>query len=117
MRPEPEGVAPMSDLALLAQLPEVTSVVRGSLAGVFLDGVEAADGETVAAVMGFVASSLLRAGEDLGLGALRRISVAGEAAACVVVVRADDVIAMRVDPPRAVVTVEKHLDNSLQGRG
>ena len=107
----------MSDLSPIAKLPDVTSVVRGSLAGVFLDGLEAADGETVAAVMGFVSSTLLGAGADLGLGALRRISVAGETRACVVVVRADDVIAVQVDPPRSIASVEKHLDHSLQGQG
>ena len=44
------------------------------------------DGETIAAVMGFVSSALARAGEELGLGALRRIAIVGEASARLVVV-------------------------------
>jgi hypothetical protein len=107
----------MSDLALIASLPEVTSAVLGDLAGGFFDAVKEPDGETVAAVMGFLSSVLAEGGEQLGLGALGRISVMGATGAHLVVVRGGAVISARVDPPGALAAVEKALDSSLQGRG
>jgi hypothetical protein len=107
----------MSDLALIASLPEVTSAVLGDLAGGFFDAVKEPDGETVAAVMGFLSTVLTQAGEQLGLGVLGRISVTGATRAHLVVVQGGAVIAARVDPPGALPAVEKVLDSSLQGRG
>jgi predicted regulator of Ras-like GTPase activity (Roadblock/LC7/MglB family) len=106
----------MSNLAIIAKLPEVKSAVLGDLAGGFLDAVREQDGETVAAVMGFVSSSLVQAGDQLGLGALRRISVAGEARACLVVVQTDSVITACVEPAKSLAAVEKVLDTSVQGK-
>jgi hypothetical protein len=107
----------MSNLALIAGIPEVRSAVLGDLAGGFYDAVEEADGETVAAVMGFLSSALVQAGEGLGLGALRRTTVAGATQAHVVVLRDGSVITACVEPPGALATVEKALDTTLQGRG
>ncbi len=116
-RPEPKAVGPLSELAPIAQMPEVTGVVRGTLAGVYLEAVGAGDGEAIAAVMGFVSSTMAQAGEDLGLGTLRRVSVAGEAKACVVAVRGESVVSVQIAAPKAMGAVEKHLDGSLRTRG
>jgi len=104
----------MSDLALIARLPDVKSAVLGDLAGAYLDAVRETDGETVAAEMGFVASAMVEAGEHLGLGPLRTISLAGAARASMVVVRAGAVITAAVDPPRALGGVEKAVETSFQ---
>ncbi len=104
----------MSDLATIANLPDVKSAVLGDLTGGFHDAVREQDGETVAAVMGFVSSAMVQAGEELGLGALRRISVAGEARACVVAIQGDRVITAWIEPGKSLVSVEKLLDTSVQ---
>jgi hypothetical protein len=106
----------MSDLATLADLPDVRSVVLGDLAGSFLDAVREPDGEAIAAVMGFVASALAEAGEELGLGPLRRITAAGDARGCVVAVQGSQVVTARVEPGKAVAAVERVLDGPPRGR-
>ena len=67
----------MFDLALISGVPGVKSAVLGDLAGGYLDAVREPDGESVAAVMGFLSSTMGQAGDQLGLGELRRISFAG----------------------------------------
>jgi len=106
----------MSDLAIIAKIPDVKSAVLGDLAGGFHDAVREQDGETVAAVMGFVSSAMSSAGEQLGLGALRRIAVAGEARGCLVLVHGNVVITASVEPGKSVGAVEKVLDSTVHGR-
>ena len=106
----------MPDLAMIAQLAEVKSAVLGDLAGGYHDAVREQDGETVAAVMGFVSSALVHAGDQLGLGTLHRISIVGEARGCLVIVQGDTVITARVEPGKSLAAVEKVLDTSVQGR-
>lgn len=106
----------MRDLHAIARVQDVTSAVRGDLAGGFHDAVREQDGETVAAVMGFVSSALAQAGDRLGLGALRRVAVAGEARGCVIVVDGEQVITAAVEPGRAVAAVEKLLESPVDGK-
>jgi predicted regulator of Ras-like GTPase activity (Roadblock/LC7/MglB family) len=106
----------MSDLAILARVPDVKSAVLGDLAGGFHDAVREQDGETVAAVMGFVSSAMVHAGDQLGLGALRRICIAGEARGCLVLVDGDSVVTARVEPGKSLAAVEKVVDTSLRGK-
>jgi hypothetical protein len=106
----------MSDLANIANLPDVKSAVLGDLSGGFHDAVREQDGETVAAVMGFVSSAMASAGDQLGLGPLRRISVASDAKGCLVVVHGQAVITAWVVPGKALATVEKVLDSSAHGK-
>lgn len=106
----------MSDLTMIANVPEVKSAVLGDLAGGFLDAVREQDGETIAAVMGFVASALQNAGEQLGLGALQRVAVGGEASGCLLLVHGDAVVTARVEPGKALPNVEKQLDHAVHGK-
>ena len=109
----------MSSLKLIASRPEVKSAVLSDLAGAFLDAVREPDGENIAAVTGVLTSTMLQAGEQLGLGALRTISFAGQAKACLVAVQGDSVITAIVEPPTSVAAVEKVLDppdSSPRGR-
>jgi hypothetical protein len=106
----------MSDLTLIAGVPGVKSAVLGDLAGSYLDAVEEQDGEAVAAVMGFLASIVSQVGTELGLGALERMSLSGEAVAHVVLVDGSSVLAARVERPAALAAVEKAVDGALQGR-
>ncbi len=107
----------MFDLALITAVPGVRSAVLGDLAGGYLDAVNEPDGEGVAAVMGFLSSTMAQAGDHLGLGELRRISFAGEATACVVALQGASVIAAQIEPARSLAVVEKALESSLQGKG
>jgi hypothetical protein len=102
----------MRDLQQFASLPGVRSAVLGDLGGTFVDAVREPDGETVAAVTGFLSTTLVGAGEQLGLGALRRVTLAGAARAWVVVVEDGSVLAASVEPPGAVAAVEKSLETS-----
>jgi hypothetical protein len=106
----------MPNLATIASLPDVKSAVLGDLAGGFHDAVREQDGETVAAVMGFVSSAMVQAGDELGLGALRRIAVASEARGCLVVVQGEAVIIACVEPGKSLAGLEKLLDGSAHGK-
>jgi hypothetical protein len=108
----------MSDLNLIANRPEVKSTVLSDAAGTFLDAVGESDGENVAAVSGFLASAMVRAGEHVGLGALRVLSFASQARACLVVVQGDSVVTAFVEPPTSVAAIEKVIDppDSAPGR-
>jgi predicted regulator of Ras-like GTPase activity (Roadblock/LC7/MglB family) len=106
----------MADLAMISKIPDVRSAVLGDLAGGFHDAVREQDGETVAAVMGFVASAMAEAGEQLGLGALTRISVSCQARACLVEVRGGSVLTAFVEPGAALANVEKVLDGPTRGK-
>jgi hypothetical protein len=103
----------MADLGTIARIPSVASAVLGDLAGGFYDAIREGDGESVASVTAFVSSALVSAGEELGLGALRRVAVAGERRALVVVVVAQSVITARVEPAAALSAVERALDAAV----
>ena len=100
----------MSDLDLMALLPDVTSALLGDLAGGHLESVREADPEAVAAVVGFVASTLGEVGEQLGLGPLRSVSVAAASRARVILLRSQAVLSATVEPGRALGAVEKALE-------
>jgi predicted regulator of Ras-like GTPase activity (Roadblock/LC7/MglB family) len=106
----------MFELVQIADLPDVKGAVRGDLAGSFLEAVRERDGEAIAAVTGFVASAMAQAGDELGLGALRRISLSGPAGGCVVAVEGDHVVTARVSAEKAVPAVERFLDDAANGR-
>src|SRR5512138_2113982 len=100
----------MLDLATLARIPHVASAVLGDAEGGFHDAIREADGESVASVAAFVATSLAAAGEELGIGALRRIAVTGEKRATLVAAAGGALVTARVEPASALAAVEKALD-------
>jgi predicted regulator of Ras-like GTPase activity (Roadblock/LC7/MglB family) len=103
----------MADLATVARIPNVATAVLGDADGGFHDAIREADGESVASVAAFVATSLRQAGEELGIGALRRIAVAGEKRGLVVAVAGSALVTARVDPVAALAAVEKALDATV----
>ena len=107
----------MFDLALIGGVPGVRSAVLGDLSGGYLDALREPDGEGVAAVMGFPSSAMAQAGDQLGLGDLRRISFAGVGTACVVTLAGASVMTARIEPARSLAAVEKALETSLLGKG
>jgi predicted regulator of Ras-like GTPase activity (Roadblock/LC7/MglB family) len=107
----------MADWTLITSIPEIKSAVMGDLNGGFLDAVNEPEGETVAAVMGFVSSTVFGAGESLGLGPLRRVSLTSATKAVVLLVHGTSVISAAVEPARALGEVEKRLDAILQAGG
>ncbi len=106
----------MMELGFLTKFPEVRSAVLGDLAGGFHDAHREQDGESIAAVMGFLSATLGEAGIELGLGALRRTTVAGPGRGWVVLVRDEAVLTACVEPPRALAAMEKALETSFVGK-
>lgn len=106
----------MSELSFIAGIPAVQSAVRTDLSGALLDAVREDDPENVAAVMSFLASALAQGGDRLGLGALLRVTIAGEKSSNLLVVQGESVISGRIVPPASIGAVEKAFDASLHGR-
>lgn len=103
----------MPDLGTVARIPNVASAVLGDGDGGFLDAIREVDGEAVASVSAFVASALARAGEELGIGELRRFAVSGERRGVVVAAGRGALITARVDPAAALAAVEKALEATV----
>ena len=89
----------MADLSFLKQLPEVRSAVLSDPSGGLVDVVREPDGESVAAVMAFLTTTLGQAGEELGLGSLGRLSFAGPTQASLVVLFAEGILSAVIQPP------------------
>jgi hypothetical protein len=104
----------MTDLETVASLPGVSAAVLGDLEGTFLGALRTADGEAIAAEMGFVGSTLLEVGEILGLGALASFSSSGQTIACLLVVRPRALITALVTPPQSLGPVERAVDTAFQ---
>jgi predicted regulator of Ras-like GTPase activity (Roadblock/LC7/MglB family) len=100
----------MADLTSIARIPGVASAVLGDESGGFYDAVREADGESVASVTAFVAASLARTGEELGLGELRRTAVAGAQQGFVIVKLGQTFVTARVEPAAALAAVERALE-------
>ncbi|MGB8931042.1 MAG: hypothetical protein WCC48_07325 [Anaeromyxobacteraceae bacterium] len=107
----------MIDLTRIAKIPNVASAVLGDLGGCLHDAVREPDGEAVAAVTGFISTSLQDAGDQLGLGALTRVSMAGGTRAVVIALDGGNVVTIGVAPPGSLPAVERALDTSSGGRG
>jgi predicted regulator of Ras-like GTPase activity (Roadblock/LC7/MglB family) len=103
----------MADLASIARIPNVASAVLGDAEGGFHDAIREQDGEAVASVAAFVATSLAQAGGDLGLGELRRVAVAGERGALLVTAAGGALVAARVEPAAALAAVERAVDAAI----
>ena len=105
------------DLARIAKIPNVASTVLGDLTGGFYDAIRENDGEAVAAVTGFISTSIGQAGEQLGLGPLGRVSLSGATRACVIAIDGATVLTISVAPPGSLPAVERALDTPSGGRG
>jgi hypothetical protein len=103
------------DLAAIAELSGVRSVVLADPSGTFLGAIREADGEAVAAVVGFLTCSLGQLGDELGLGPLLRMSVAGEARASLVVALPERTLSAAIEPAAAFPAVERAIEVMLQG--
>jgi hypothetical protein len=106
----------MTDIATIARFPEVKKVVRTDRQGTLIDSIREPDPEGVGAVAGFVVGALTQAGDQLGLGTLRRIVATGPRCADLAAVNDRTVILLRIEPASAVAAAEKALDASPQGR-
>ncbi len=106
----------MSELTAIARLPQVKSAVLSDAAGGLVDVLRNSDGESVAAVMGFVTTALVQAGEHLGLGRLRKVTCVGGARACLVEARGGSILTAFVDPATSISMVEEVLDVAREGR-
>jgi hypothetical protein len=106
----------MTDIATIARFPEVKKIVRTDRQGTLIDSLREPEPEGVAAVAGFVVGALVQAGDQLGLGALRRVVATGPRYADLAAVSERTIILLRIEPASAVVAAEKALDAPSQGR-
>ena len=104
----------MTDLETVANVPGVSAAVLGDLEGTFLGALRTSDGETIAAEMGFVGSTLLEIGDLLGLGGLSTFSLSGRAQACLLVFRPRALITALISPPQSLGPVERAVDTAFQ---
>ncbi len=107
----------MPDLGTVARIPNVASAVLGDGDGGFLDAIRELDGEAVASVSAFVATALARAGEELGIGELRRFAVSGEKRGILVTAGHGALVTARVEPAAALAAVEKALEAAVGAEG
>ncbi len=105
----------MTNLAMIGKLPEVKSAVLADRSGVFLDALNEPDGETTAAVVGFIATLMGEAGEQLGLGNMQGIQCSGPGRTSLIRLDGDRVLTAYVDPKVSIAAVEKKLDGVLNG--
>ena len=103
----------MADLSFITRVPEVRSAVLSDPSGGLVEAVREADGESVAAVMAFIATTLSQAGDEMGLGPLGRLSFAGPSQASLVVLYAEGILSAVIQPPGAFPAVERALDAAL----
>ncbi len=103
------------DLSRIAKLPGVQSVLQCDASGALLGAVREPDAESVGAVTGFIASGLGQLGEELGLGALSRVAVAGRDRAILLVALPDSILSAAVEPAGAFPAAERAIDSILQG--
>ncbi len=103
------------DLTTIASIPEVRSSMLCDPAGALLQATGEQDAEGAAAVVGFLTATLGQVGEELGLGPLYRMSVAGPARATLVVGLGDSVLSVVIAPSSAFPSVENAIDVILQG--
>lgn len=107
----------MTDLARIAKIPNVASAVLGDLSGGFHDAIREPDGEAVAAVTGFISTAVGQAGEQLGLGALGRVALAGPTKAVLIAIDGGTAVTIGVAPPGSLPAVERALDSNPGVRG
>lgn len=103
------------DLASIASVPEVKSAVLCDPSGALLEAAREADAESAAAVAGFLASNLGQVGEELGLGALYRVSVAGADRVTLLLGLGDSILSAVIQPAASFPAVEQAIDAILQG--
>lgn len=101
----------------IAKLPEVKSAVVSDRNGSVLEVLREKEGESVAAVIGFLSSTIAEAGSHLGLGILRRISYTGPKRGAVVAVASSELVAAFVEPASSLPSVETLLAGSLEQKG
>ncbi len=100
----------MSDIEELLRFPEVKSAVLCDFSGRYHDGFQEEDGESVAGIIGFLAGRVIEAGDQLGLGDLRSISISAAAVGRVIVRRGDLVLSGTIEPVRALPTITRALE-------
>jgi predicted regulator of Ras-like GTPase activity (Roadblock/LC7/MglB family) len=104
----------MTDIHVIAKLPEVVGAVLSDPSGALLEAVGNLDGEAVGAVHAFSVQALGQAGEMLGLGTFLRAAVTGPAKTCVLALQHDGVLGVFVDPTKPLAVVEKKIQDLLQ---
>lgn len=102
------------ELTDIARVPDVRSALVCDPAGALLSSVREHDGESAAAVTGFLVSTLGQIGDELGLGPFQRMSVAGQGRATLVLALRSTILAAVIEPAAALPAAEQAIDTLLQ---
>jgi predicted regulator of Ras-like GTPase activity (Roadblock/LC7/MglB family) len=109
----------MSNLAQIAKtqiakFPEVTAVVVTDDAGGLIESTGDIDAESLGPVHVVTIQALDRCGDALGLGALRRLTIAGPKQACLIAPYDQEVLGVYLDPNKPMSAFEKKLETTLK---
>jgi serine/threonine protein kinase len=112
---EGRNIDPMSSLiSSLCEIEEVQSAIVGDVAGGLTDfSPTKKDPATVAAAMGLMICSINQAGELLGLGSSKQVTIASQSELCVVSVKQDSVVTVFTKPVSPITQLEKKLQAVL----
>lgn len=98
----------------ITTIAEVKSVVTCDLDGALSEATVDLDGETTAAISGFVTKAMTQVGDRVGTGALQRITISGKTKAAIITVVDEGLLTVFVDPSKPTAPIEKKLDLMLQ---
>ena len=104
----------MGVLAMFSGIREIKKGVVCDMSGTLQEAMGESDAESVAAVLGFTASSFQHVGTSLGMGELRRISITGKTATCVATALDNYIVAVFTEPTATLTTLEKNIDSALR---
>lgn len=97
----------------MARLPEVTAWVLSEASGALVESGGDIDGEATGAVVAVALRGLAEIGQHLGIGSLKRASLAGSGWSSVWAVHDQEVLGVYVDPSKPLSAFEKKLDTIL----
>ncbi len=103
----------MRVLPSLASISEIRAVVIADHSGSLHDAVGGQDNEAVAAIMGFIGTTMNQAGELLGFGPVQRMTVTSPSQAWVVTVKGSAIVGVIADASTSLANLEKKLDSAL----
>jgi len=103
----------MRVLPSLAGISEIRSVVIADHAGSLHDAVGGQENEAVAAIMGFMGTTMNQAGELLGFGPVQRMTITSPTQSWVVTVKGSVIIGVLADASASLANLERKLDSVL----
>ncbi len=104
----------MSKLSIFTNMPEVKSVVVGDTDGALVEEKNEPDGESIAAIFGYLCNEINQCGEMMGFGSAKRITVSGgQGESSVLILRDNRIWTISLHAGKPIAPFEKKLDAIL----